>query len=449
MLTFSFEKVTANADGTWANSDGTKPRNAPGDYYAEKSVNPAAYTLYADPKNYDPVKGFAFQAVWNQRLPRTSVTLDPKTGKVASSQRWVVRAYAIYNEAAPLNASVPAPNPNTDKQFRVMGMAHPTSVTAIPLNGDYIEKNRPPGDWFDTNAVTSDGTTTFPVSIFFGPNGGIPHLAVDYAASAGDQINATEYGILDDSADPFVPFYKQVLSVANPSYGLLPQDADDIHAYVLQNVPSTTQWAIIAQTDKNSIPHNEYRLGTNRQVNHGLTNLALNANFLAATDDKTRLALPSANIYDQGLVTSKYCHIATQADNATPAASLTTGTILGADKSAVTISTPIAQVGDWGIFQQKPQLFLARGYFYYENATLLLVNQADVDRTNGGLLPGKKEIHSWPGRTIAFPSILGPHLHFEIRVPQKKNTLSPGGVNLPNGEQNPHQWVILGFGLTK
>ena len=102
VLMFTFERVTAQTGGTWLSSDGLSPQNAPDSLYAEKAINPSQLSNLVVGTTPDPVKGYPFQVRWNQHLSRTSVTLGGD-GKPNTTERWIVRAYAIYNEAAPVN----------------------------------------------------------------------------------------------------------------------------------------------------------------------------------------------------------------------------------------------------------------------------------------------------------------------------------------------------------
>ena len=153
------------------------------------------------------------------------------------------------------------------------------------------------------------------------------------------------------------------------------------------------------------------RLGPNREVNHGTINLSL-------------IDAEQGQPYDRQQVVSKYCHVATQEDGVTPLWPPTPGEV-------VDISTQIAQVGSWN----SNEAWLSRGYFTCANTAIML-----IVRATGEL------VRIWPGVLTYWPSVTGPHLHFEVR--------SPGKVGVPDanhraGEMNPHHWIGLAFGGRK
>ena len=105
----------------------------------------------------------------------------------------------------------------------------------------------------------------------------------------------------------------------------------------------------------------------------------------------------------------------------------------------VDISTNVDLIGDWKyplvIADYHDQTFktalLPRGYFVANGTLLKLVviatSQVIWNRTEN----------------VAFPSLTGPHLHLEVRIPEKIHD-----KNLPRyeGQQDPETWLFLPFG---
>ena len=432
VLTFSFERVTLNANGTWTNSDGTKSRNAPNDYYAEKAINPAQLGRVLVGA-YDPVKGYPFQVVWNQRLPRTSVTVDPTTNMtVASSQRWVVRAYAIYNEAAPTKpAGSPSasPNPATDRQFRVMGMADPIKPANI-VSGYYNDATNPRTGTVWLFAKDSNGNRfTLPFT-----SKGL-HLAWDYDATPNTVIGSAEFGIVQERQDEDPKFNAPPASITDATITQIEMAVNQWltnhgHQTMDQADLSTGYpWNYLTVSLTGNTADDRYIFGPNRDINHGLVNLNLSKDFVATLKDSTLPAVLSGSLYDQNEVVTKYCHIQPAADGITPLTPPAVGDF-------VSKSSPIAKVGETiallpvninQIFDPNngyydPPKLLGRGYFTLIGAHLVITPN-----------DGSAAILDIPQVTLSFPSITGPHLHFEVHLPKPVNV---------KGEQDPMQWIL-------
>ena len=450
LLVFSFEKSYNDANGKWV-----KPQAD--EYYAEKSINPAqlgSVTLGA----YDPSKGYPFQVVWNQMLDRTKTPVDNNRSP-KNPERFVIRAYAIYNEPAPVSADSTKLNSQTDKQLRAMAMAAPLGGAITNGYAD-VGQLQAGYRWIFQKYSQNNQDYTFTLPIYDQS----VHLGLDFGAKARSDINASEFGKIDDTASSvFVPAPQKAID--DQTLSKIIQDVNNwlagnmFPALNQPNAPLNTGYPWV---DVNKAPvaginllrvdlvggtrDDSQKLGPNRSVRHGLVNLRLSKNFLATLSDPMLPAVLSKDIYDQDEVISDYCHVQTQVDGMSPLNPLSANPAI-ADGKLVDISTPIANVGDYAAPLVPANIndvvangydissnLLSRGYFEYDNVKITITS-----------ISNNQLIGTYQISKLYVPSLDGPHLHYEVHLPKEVNKV----MLHDTGQQDPTQWLILFFGHSK
>jgi hypothetical protein len=175
-----------------------------------------------------------------------------------------------------------------------------------------------------------------------------------------------------------------------------------------------------------------YNRGPYRTLDHGLVHVGLLAAPLGAG--------PS---YEDSEVETAYCHVATTGDSTgSPGTGTPLGPIAG---SSVMQGQVLSSAGTCDITD--PNLELRRGWYNDPTVTIAVYKKGNgpfTSRQSGGPIPALAA----NGRPLSFgplnsdwPSLFGPHLHFEVRVDSRKNW-PPSPEYRDFGQQDPEQWQV-------
>lgn len=338
--------------------------------------------------------GIEFKLIWEQLLTRTLSPTDPNdTTDRVGEEAWMLRAYTLGDTLVE--------GREIGSRIKIFSMARPMKKDKAPdIISDYSLARIFPGR-AETWALNTAGEKIY---VYIQPSSApYPHLAVDYgsnlnfASVAGTDLFASESGILL-TGDPF--------TLINDGRAFTEAEANRISDVITSDIGANTgrkKDQYFAYFSSGTVDNSNI-LGTQRKIKHALVRTALKA-------DETYLS---------GIIQSVFVHC--DPNISTPT-----------DGSKIDISTLIGKVGSFDI--DNKDLLLARGYYLYTNASVDVYFKDDLneDKTvkNTAVSKGSVIIAS-----LAFPSLGGPHLHFEVRFNDHLSL-----VPYQRGQQNPHLYL--------
>ncbi len=335
-----------------------------------------------------------FKLIWEQLLSRTLSPTDPNdvTDRVGE-EAWMLRAYTLGDTLVE--------DREIGLRIKIFSMARPMKKDKAPdIISDYSLARV-----FQGKAVTwALNTAGENIYVYIQPSSvPYPHLAVDYgsnlnfASVAGGDLFASESGTLL-TGDLFMTIADGKAFSEAEADSISDVIAHDIQANIGRKKEQYFAYFSSGTVDNSNI------LGTQRKIKHA----------------QVRTTLMADGSFLSGVIQSVFVHC--DPNIATPP-----------DGSKIDISTPIGKVGSFD-FENK-DLLLARGYYKYTTATVDVYFKDDVNQDgtvkNNAVSKGTVMIFS-----LAFPSLGGPHLHFEVRLNDHTNDQP-----YQRGQQNPHVYI--------